>query len=429
MAARRRRTGSGGGPGSAQKGAITLFSPTAFRSLFPSLSLTVDGRAAAFFDGPGGSQVPQSVIDAQSDYYLRANANSHGGFLTSRRTDDVILRARGAAAALLGAAGPQTISFGQNMTTLNFALARAIGRTLAPGDEIVVTDLDHDANVAPWLGLAEVGAQLRACPVQLDTCTLDMAALRSLIGPRTRHIAVGYASNAVGTVNDVAEVIRLGHAVGATVSIDAVHFAPHALIDAQALGADFLLCSAYKFFGPHVGILYSRPGALDALPTDRVRPQDPAAPTRIETGTLNHAALAGTTAAIETIAQAGEGETLRARIVSAFAAIYPYEHGLARRLWQGLAAIPGVTLYGPPVGEALRAPTVAFRLQGQAPADVAERLGREGFFVWDGDFYATTLIERLGLADAGGVVRVGMAPYILESEVDALLAAVARIAG
>ncbi len=404
------------------------FDPVRFRSLFPALSRTVNGHPAAFFDGPGGSQVPEAVIAATREYYVSRNANTHGQFLTSRRADETVAEARQAAAALLGAEGPETISFGQNMTTLNFALARAIGRTLRPGDEIVVTELDHDANVAPWLSLAERGAVLRWCPVRLDSCTLDMDAMRALIGPKTRHIAVGYASNAVGTVNDVGEVVRLGHAVGATVSIDAVHFVPHGLVDVQALGADFLLCSAYKFFGPHVGILYSRPGALDELPTDRVRPQDATAPTRIETGTLNHAALAGTTAAIETIAGQGVGADLRTRIESAFAAIYPYEHALAGRLWQGLADIPGVTLYGPVVGSALRAPTISFRIQGHEPAAIAAILGEQGFFVWDGDFYAVTVIDRLGLADKGGVVRVGMAPYILEAEVDALLAAVRNIA-
>ncbi len=405
------------------------FDPRAFRSLFPALSLTVNGHPAAFFDGPGGSQVPEAVIAAHRDYYVSRNANTHGQFETSRLADETVEEARRAAAALLGAEGPEAISFGQNMTTLNFALARAIGRTLKPGDEVVVTELDHDANVAPWLSLEERGISIRWCPVRLDSCTLDMDAMRTLIGPKTRHIAVGYASNAIGTVNDVAEVVRLGHAAGATVSIDAVHFAPHALIDVQKLGCDFLLCSAYKFFGPHVGILYSRPGLLDELPTDRVRPQDPTAPTRIETGTLNHAALAGTTAAIETIAAQGEGPDLRACIASAFAAIYPYEHGLAGRLWRGLGGIPGVALYGPEVSDGLRAPTVSFRIQGQDPATVARRLGERGFFVWDGDFYAVTLIERLGLADRGGVVRVGMAPYILAEEVDALLGAVREIAG
>ncbi len=403
------------------------FDPVSFRGLFPALAMRMGGRPAAFFDGPGGSQVPESVIAAQRDYYVSRNANTHGQFATSRLADETVAAARAAAAALLGAEGPKTISFGQNMTTLNFALARAIGLTLQPGDEIVVTDLDHDANVAPWLSLEERGLVVRSCPVRLDTCTLDMDAMRAMIGQRTRHVAVGYASNAVGTVNDVGEIVRLAHAVGATVSIDAVHFAPHGLIDVQALAPDFLLCSAYKFFGPHVGVLYSRPGALDRLPTDRVRPQDPAAPTRIETGTLNHAALAGTTAAIEAIAAQGEGSSLRERIASAFTAIYPYEHGLAGRLWQGLAAIPGVTLYGPPVGDALRAPTVSFRLAGREPAAVAARLGEKGFFVWDGDFYAVTLVQRLGLFDRGGVVRVGMAPYILGGEVDDLLEAVRAI--
>ncbi|MDA8344586.1 MAG: cysteine desulfurase-like protein [Thermaerobacter sp.] len=404
------------------------FDPANFRSRFPSLTLEVQGHHAAFFDGPGGSQVPLSVIDAQRDYYLSRNANTHGQFATSRAADETVDEARAASAAFLGAQGPETISFGQNMTTLNFALSRAVGRTLEPGDEVIVTDLEHDANVAPWLSLEERGVVVRSCPVRLEDCTLDMDAMRALIGPKTRHVAIGYASNAVGTVNDVHRVIGWAHAANATVSVDAVHFAPHALIDVTALSCDFLLCSAYKFFGPHVGLLYSRPGALDELPTDRVRPQDPSPPTRIETGTLNHAALAGVTAAIQTIANVGEGDSLRQRISTAFAEIYPYEHRLARRLWQGLADITDLTLYGPPVGDALRAPTIAFRIKDAAPEDVARRLGDEGLFVWDGDFYAVTLIEKLGLSDKGGVVRVGMAPYILMDEVDRLLAAIRKIA-
>jgi selenocysteine lyase/cysteine desulfurase len=252
--------------------------------------------------------------------------------------------------------------------------------------------------------------------------------MADLIGERTRHVAVGYASNAVGTVNDVGAIAALAHRVGATVSVDAVHFAPHHSIDVQALDIDYLLCSAYKFFGPHVGVLYSRPGLLDRLPTDRVRPQKPSAPTRIETGTLNHAALAGVTAAVDTIAAAGRGTTQRERLLDAFADIYAYEHELGRRLWEGLAASPGLTLFGSPFGTELRAPTVSFRVAGLAPGEVAAELGQRGFFVWDGDFYAVALIEALGLSDKGGLVRVGMAPYILPEEVDALLDAVRSLA-
>lgn len=405
------------------------FDVASFRRHFPSLSREVNGHAAAFFDGPGGSQVPLAVMDAQRDYYLNHNANTHGQFATSREADAIVTSARHAMAMMLGAAGDDTISFGQNMTTLNFALARALGRRLSPGDEVIVTELDHDANVSPWLSLQERGVKIRVWPVRLDDCSLDLGSLRSLLTDRTRVVAVGYASNAVGTVNDVPAIIEAAHAVGALVVVDAVHFAPHHAIDVQALDCDFLLCSAYKFFGPHVGVLYSRPGLLDELPTDRVRPQDPAAPTRIETGTLNHAALAGVTAAVDLIALFGSGADLRGRIVSAFTEIYPYEHALAGRLWHALEDVPGLRLYGQPVSSQLRSPTISFRLPEVAPEEAARRLGDEGLFVWDGDFYAVTLIERLGLAKIGGVVRVGMAPYITESEVDRLAQAVRHIAG
>lgn len=399
------------------------------RSEFPSLQRLINGNPVAYLDGPGGTQVPRSVIDAITGYYETSNANVHGLFAASRETDEVIEQARQAMATFLGARSARQISFGQNMTTLNFALARAISRSIQPGDEVVVTDLDHDANVAPWLTLAERGAVIRRVPVNPDA-TLNMEQFAALLSERTRLVAVGYASNAVGTVNDLYTIRTWTEQVGALLVVDAVHFAAHGLIDVNALDPDFLLCSAYKFFGPHVGILYSREGALDHLITDKVRPQLNQAPEKIETGTLNHAALAGVTAAIQFIASLAENRTgdLRSEIADAMTRMYEYEHSLAGRLYRGLQEIPGVTVYGTPVNDKLRTPTISFTMKGHTPAQVAERLGESGIYVWDGNFYAITIVKELGLADTGGMVRIGLAPYNTEDEIDRLLSVLAELA-
>ena len=408
------------------------------RSQFPSLGRVVGGRPVAYLDGPGGTQVPAGVIAAVTGYYQTSNANAHGVFASSLETDAVVAGARAAMAALLGAPGPATISFGQNMTTLAFSLAHALARRVRPSDEVVVTDLDHDANVTPWRVLAERGAVLRHVPVRPDA-TLDMDAFRALVGERTRLVAVGYASNAVGTVNDLATIRAWTREVGALLAVDAVHWVPHGVADVTALDPDFLFCSAYKFFGPHVGVLYSRPGALDALPTDRLRPQRDAAPERVETGTLNHAALAGVTAAVGFIAglapappadlapAAPADSDLRERLVAAMTAVYDGERRLLERLWRGLGELPGVRRFGPEVGKAQRAPTVSFTVDGVHPDEVAARLAAAGVYVWSGNFYAVTIVERLGLAASGGLVRAGMAPYTTEEEVDRLLAVVAGL--
>ncbi len=313
------------------------------------------------------------------------------------------------------------------MTTLAFALSRALARETTPGDEVVVTELDHDANIWPWLTLQEHGAVVRQVPVMPDA-TLDLGTFRELIGERTRLVAVGLASNAVGTVTDVAAVRGWARAAGARLVVDAVHAVPHLVTDVAALDPDFLFCSAYKFFGPHVGVLYARPGALARLRTDKVRSQRDSAPERIETGTLNHAALAGVPPAVEFIASLGPGGgSLRERVVAGMSAIYDGEHLLVRRLAEGLAALDGVRLYGPPVDGRLRAPTIAFTVAGVHPDDVARRLGRQQVAVWSGNFYASTLVERLGLAASGGLVRAGIAPYTTEEEVDRLVAAVAGL--
>lgn len=397
------------------------------REDFPALARTVAGRPIAFLDGPAGTQVPRQVIDAISGYYRTSNANLHGQFVTSRESDGLLLEAREAMAAFLGAESWRQISLGQNMTTLTFALSHALGRRLAPGDEVVITQLDHEANRGPWLKLEERGAVIREVALSPDG-RLDAADMERKIGERTRVVAIGWASNALGTVNDVALARRLSRQVGAWLVVDAVHYAPHFPIDARELDADFLLCSPYKFYGPHMGVLCTRPGLLEELPTDCLSTQDQEAPYLVETGTLNHAAVAGVKAAVEYIASWGRGETLRRRVVSALEGVSAYEHALARRYYEGLQEIPGVTVRGPDFSSRRRAPTVAITLEGRHPTEVARRLGEQGIQVWDGHFYAARAMEVLGLAEKGGVVRTGFLMYNTAGEADRLLAALAELA-
>jgi cysteine desulfurase family protein (TIGR01976 family) len=391
---------------------------------FPSLERRVDGRPIAFLDGPAGTQVPRQAIDAIRRYYENWNANTGGAFSTSIESDRMLHESREAAAAFLGAPGWSGISFGQNMTTLAFSLSRAFAREFSPGDEVVVTELDHEANRAPWLNLAEGGIAVREVALMRDG-RLDYGDLERKITHRTRLFCVGMSSNCLGTVNDIARIRELTREAGAWLLLDAVHYAAHFPVDVAALDADFLLCSGYKFYGPHVGILYSRPGLLGRLRTDRLRTQQAAAPYRIETGTLNHAAIAGLKAAIEYIASWGDGADLRARIVSAMNGIAAYEHGLARRYYDGLGCIPGATVWGPDFSCPRRAPTVSITLEGLRPDEAARALGRRGLQVWSGHFYAIRCIEALGLAESGGVVRTGVSMYNTMEEIDRLLEAVA----
>jgi len=400
------------------------------RNQFPALRLEVNGRPAVFLDGPGGTQVPQRVIDAISDYLVTSNANTHGAFLTAERTEQMLDEAHAASADMLGC-GAHEVAFGPNMTTLTFALSRSIGRELKAGDEVIVTQLDHDANVAPWRALEELGVTVHAAPIHVEDCTLDMDALYSLLNERTKLVAVGYASNAVGTINGVTAITRAAHEVGAWCFVDAVHYAPHGSIDVKAIDCDFLACSAYKFFGPHVGLLYGKAELLERLRPYKVRPAPSEIPDCWETGTQNHEGLAGTIAAIDYIAEVGRrhvpetSHTRRDALVAAMNLTQEYERELSRKLIPALVEIPGLTFYGlrDMAQFDRRTPTVSIRMEGGSPRDLAAFLGERGFFVWDGNYYALNVTERLGVEVSGGMVRIGCTHYNTSEEIDNLIAA------
>ncbi len=397
------------------------------RQDFPALTRTGQGANLAYLDGPGGSQVPQVVIDTIGDFYSTCNVNTHGKFWPSQEVDRRMDRAREVVAAFLGAESASCISFGQNMTTLNYALSGAIARTLTQGDEVLITQLDHEGNRGPWLRLEERGIVVKEVRL-LPSGLLDSADMAAKITSRTKIFALGASSNALGTVNDLALARRLTLSVGALLVVDAVHYAPHFLIDAAALRADFLLCSGYKFYGPHVGILYSRPGALERLPTDALNVQDPAAPYRIETGTLNHAAIDGLRAAVEYIALWGSGTTLRERIADAMNGISAYEHELARFYHDTVRTIPGVQVWGPDFSGRARAPTVSITLNRASAAEAAEALAKRGICVWDGHFYAARAVQVLGLAERGGLLRTGVSMYSSREELQRLLQGIEKLA-
>lgn len=403
------------------------------RSQFPALSQTVNGHPVAFLDGPGGTQVPQRVIDAISAYLRQSNANTCGAYATSRRTDAMIAEGRAAMADFLGC-NPDEVIFGPNMTTLTFALSRSIGHELSPGDEIVLTYLDHDANVSTWRALEERGVTVRFVDIHEKDCTLDMDDLAQKINSKTRLVAVGYASNAVGTINDVKEVVRLAHGVGAMAFIDAVHYGPHGLIDVAALDCDFLVCSTYKFFGPHMGVLYGKREHLKRLQPYKVRALVNDIPNRWEMGTLNHECIAGITAAVEYLADFGRSvnptvANRRVALKAAFNAIQRYERSLAERMIRGLLAILGLKFYGITdlARLANRTPTFAVRIDGHTPLELATKLGERGFFTWDGNYYALNLTERLDVEKTGGFLRIGLVHYNTVEEVDGVLAALREI--
>ena len=407
------------------------------RSKFPALAC-----GDVFFDGPGGTQVPQAVIEAIAGYYRQANANEHGLFSTSRRSDDIIAQARQAVADFINARSAAEIVFGANMTTLTLHLSRILGRNLKAGDEIVVTRLDHDANIAPWLFLQEKGAVIRWLEIDPADCTLKLERLAEIINQKTKIVAFGLASNAFGTINDAMKIIAAAKKVGALTFVDAVHYAPHRPIDVQLLDCDFLACSPYKFYGPHSGVLYGKYEVLANLRPYKVRPASDGIPDCLETGTKNHEGIAGVATAIDFLASLGrDGEADHAAgleqyaagrrrwLKQAMAAVMAHETRLCSRLLAGMQSIPGLRLYGisDPGRFAERTPTACFTLPGCTPAEIAEKLGAAGIYVWEGNYYAWEPMKFLGLEEKGGAVRAGLCLYNTESEVDRFLEVLQRI--
>ena len=405
------------------------------RQQFPSLQTQVNGQTAAFLDGPAGTQVPRQVVDAISNYLLHDNANTCGAFVTSRQNDATIAAARQAMADFFNCAADE-VSFGQNMTTITFALSRAIGRELKAGDEIVVTTLDHDANVARWRALEEKGVVIRQVDIRDADCTLDLEDLQKKITNKAKLVAVGYASNAVGTINPVAEITKMAHAAGALVFIDAVHYAPHGAIDVKALDCDFLTCSPYKFFGPHMGTLYGKREHLLRFSPYKVRPAPDALPDRWETGTQVQELIAGIAAAVEYLAELGRkhdptAQDRRSALLAAYRVTRDHEMALFAELMEGLLAIPGLRVFGIKDFKRFneRCSTVSVRLDGHTPTEVATFLGDRGIFTWDGNFYALNLTERLGVQASGGLLRIGLVHYNTADEVERLLAALREFGG
>ncbi|HET7563896.1 MAG TPA: cysteine desulfurase-like protein [Gemmatimonadaceae bacterium] len=427
--------------------ATGVASPADIRAHFPALARAHAAHPVAYFDGPGGTQVPREVVEAMNDYLYHHNANTHWQYPTSAETDAIIARSRDVLAAFLNAS-PSEVAFGANMTTLTFHLARAIGRGLGASDEIVVTELDHHANVAPWMAIAkERGVTVRTVRMHSETGQLDTDDLARQLTVRTRLLAIGAASNALGTITNVREAARLAHDAGALVFVDAVHYAPHALVDVRDIDCDFLACSAYKFYGPHIGVLYGKRDLLQALDVPKLQPSPDTAPERLETGTQNHEGMAGAAAAVEFLASLAvgpivmrvpadgatraaqtilAGDGLRPRLQGAYGALHARSTSLVTRLWDGLSSISRVKVFGPGP-DAPRTPTVSFVVTGVPSDEVARGLADVGVFVSSGDFYAATVVERLGVARQG-LVRVGCACYTTQEEVDRLILGVEAIA-
>jgi cysteine desulfurase family protein (TIGR01976 family) len=402
-----------------------VLSTEEIRSHFPALEREHNGHRVAYFDGPGGTQVPREVVESVSDYLYHHNANTHWAYPTSAETDELIEQARATLADFLGASHDEIV-FGANATTLAYHVSRTLGRTFTAGDEIVVTELDHHANVAPWQALVrERGINLRVVRMNTETGALDWDDFESKVNAHTRVVAVGAASNALGTITDTSRALRLARSVGAYFFVDAVHFAPHNLTDVRAIECDFLVCSAYKFYGPHVGALFCRRELLESLPFPKLIPAPDYAPEVAETGTQNHEGICGAAAAVDFLASLAEGDPKRERLRASFDALHARGAELTKRMWQGLSDIEGLKLYGPQPDEP-RTPTVAFTVRGITSTDVARRLASRGVFVSHGDFYAATVVERLGLG-VEGLVRAGSACYTTRVEVERLVEGVREI--
>ncbi|MCA1619699.1 MAG: cysteine desulfurase-like protein [Acidobacteria bacterium] len=416
------------------RAAAAAASTEEIRSHFPALERVHEGFPVAYFDGPGGTQVPRAVVEAMADYLYRHNANTHWAYPTSAETDELLERSRGALADFLNAA-PDEIVFGANATTLAFHVSRTLGRTFEAGDEIIVTELDHHANVAPWRALErECGVRVHVVRMKTETGALDWDDFESKVNAKTKVVAVGAASNALGTLTDLARAGRLAESVCAYMFVDAVHYAPHRLADVRALRCDFLVCSAYKFYGPHAGAMFCRRELLESLPFPKLQPAPDYAPEVAETGTQNHEGIVGSAAAVDFLASLTRGtptaplesSARRERLRRAFDALHARGAELTRLMWEGLSGVGGVRLYGPGPGEP-RTPTVAFTVEGVASTEVARRLASRGVFVSHGDFYAATVVERLGLLPEG-LVRAGCACYTTREEVERLVGGVGEIA-
>jgi cysteine desulfurase family protein (TIGR01976 family) len=404
---------------------ITVASADQIRAQFPALERMHNGFPVAYFDGPGGTQVPRQVVKAMADYLYHHNANTHWAYPTSAETDAAIEAARVACGDFINAS-PGEIAFGANMTTLTFHLARALGASYRPGDELVATELDHHANIAPWQRVAsERGLKLRIVKLVPETGQLDWESFERAVTPRTRLIAIGAASNALGTINDVSRAIRMGREIGAQIFVDAVHYAPHFLVDVKALDCDFLSMSAYKFYGPHVGVLFGKQELLQRIDFPKLIPAPDTAPENVETGTQNQEGIVGAAAAVDFLAGLAAGTSRSERLSRTYEELHVRSSELVERLWQGLGEIPGVRLYGPKP-EARRTPTISFTVAGVASTEVARQLAAKGLFLSHGDFYAATVVERLELGEEG-LVRAGCACYTTREEIERLIKAVVEI--
>lgn len=397
------------------------------REYFPSLNrVNESNQQIIYLDGPGGTQVPIQVIEAISQYYLRSNANTHGEFITSKETDSIMDDLRFKVAAMLGAKSPNSISIGQNMTTLNYSLARALSKKFKEGDEVIVTELDHEANRGPWMILKEVGVKIIEVKL-MQNGTLDYSDFKNKINEKTVMVCMGMSSNALGTLNNFVKVKEYLKGRECFFLLDAVHYAPHFSIDVEKLGCDFMLCSAYKFYGPHISFLYSRPGVLESLDPDRLVVQDQEAPYIIETGTLNHASCAGVSAAIDFISTLGEGETYREKLESAYLNISDHEFNLAKYLYESLDGFDKTTVIGPDFSTRERTPTVSFVHSDHSPQEVCASLAKHNICAWDGHFYALKAIQELGLESKGGVTRLGISLYNTKNEIDTVVKAIKAI--